>query len=403
LSDARLRTVGTERDIVWIHGFPLSSEVFDAVRQIRGARHHLIDLPGFGAGSSTDVPSTIEGFARAVLAAVDAAAIQEATFAGVSMGGYVAMAIAKMVPERVDGLILIDTRETADDPAAREKRTSHAARVEAEGTAFLIEEMFPKMLTQRAGEAIRSGVRQSMESASIPGVVAGLRAMRDRPSSEQLLRSIDVPVLIVVGEEDAITPVADAERMHRMLRRGTLLRLPEAAHLSHLEQPKRFRDGVERFIGAGRDAAGSGTVRNLGLALIASLSLFSVACEDEITPVTGPIQTVENTPLQSAPIETPPTVDLTETERKISQTERIALQREGRLKPGEELEIGPRISLPFSPPIAMDPVDGSKISITADTPTHRYKGKIYYFNTSGNKAAFIADPERFVKGALSRY
>lgn len=402
MNHAALRSAGRGRDIVWIHGFPFSSDVFEGVQQIEGARHHLVDLPGFGRLASTDPPSTIEGFARSVLAALDAASVSRATFAGVSMGGYIALAIARIAPERVEGLILIDTRETADDEAAREKRTTTAAKVRAEGTGFLIDEMLPKMLTTHAPPEMKSKVKGSMLAASVEGVVAALEAMRDRPSSDDVLRSLKVPVLIVVGKEDGITPPSDARRMHRLAPHSRLVELPDAAHLAHLEQPERFREEVGAFV-AGRDAAGSGGVRNLGLACIAALSLFAVACEEEITPVTGPIQTVENTPLQSAPIENPPTVDLTETERKLSQTERIALQREGKLKPGEELEVGPRISLPFSPPIAMDPVDGSKISITADTPTHRYKGKIYYFSTAGNKTSFIADPERYAKGALSRY
>ncbi|HEX8152888.1 MAG TPA: alpha/beta hydrolase [Thermoanaerobaculia bacterium] len=231
------------RDLVWIHGFPLSNDIFAPQRAIGGANHLMPNLPGFG-GTPADA-DTIEGFAASILAQHRGPAI----FAGMSMGGYVAMQIARIAPELVEGLILIDTRETADTPEQRQGRFDTIAKVEKEGIAPVVEAMLPKMLTANAPDALRAEVRRIMESSSREGVIAGLRAMAGRPSSFPVLASLTVPILIAVGEEDTITPPSDAERMANNVRHGTLLRIPDAAHLANMQQPGVFNEAVERFLG----------------------------------------------------------------------------------------------------------------------------------------------------------
>src|SRR5687767_5160919 len=111
------------KTIVWIHGFPLSSAMFEKQREIEGVEHLMPDLPGFGG---TPAPQrgeiTIDKYAERMLGELSARGIARATFAGFSMGGYIALAIARIAPHRMDGLILIDTRETADTPEARHGR-----------------------------------------------------------------------------------------------------------------------------------------------------------------------------------------------------------------------------------------------------------------------------------------
>jgi len=404
------RIEGEGLPVLWIHGFPLSSTTFDPVTAIAGARHILVDLPGFGQTPPDPTILTMDHFAHAVLATLDELRIDRAVFAGLSMGGYVALAIARLDPARVRALILIDTRETADSEEARGQRTQSADRVRAEGINFLIEQMLPKMLsssTLASRPQVAETVRESMETATAAGVVSALSAMRDRASSAAVLTTLEAPVLLVVGSEDAITPPADAERMGRLARNSTLEILPSAAHLSHLDQPALFKDAVERFLPSisGRDTAPGNVVRNLVLSAALACGLLASGCQEE-EPIYSPqqIQTIENTEVPSAPTELPPEVDTTETERKYSQTERIALSREGKFRDGQLLvEAAPRLVLPFTPAIAMDPVDGSKLSLTAVTPTYEYKGKYYYFSNAGNRSTFVADPDKFSKGALSRY
>ena len=232
-------------DLVWIHGFPLSNDIFAPQRAIRGANYLAPNLPGFGGTPADADLQTIEGFAASILEQHRGPAI----FAGVSMGGYIAMQIARIAPELVQALILIDTRETADTPEQRQGRFDTIDKVEKEGIAPVVESMLPKMLTANAPDALKAEVRRIMESSSKEGVIGALRAIADRPSSFPVLASLEVPILIAVGEEDTITPPSDAERMANNVQHGTLLRIPNAAHLSNMERPEVFNEAVERFLG----------------------------------------------------------------------------------------------------------------------------------------------------------
>ena len=231
--------------IIWIHGFPLSSEVFRHQRDIEGAAHLMPDLPGFGsARDARSTPVTIEDYARYVLSAFEG----EAIFAGLSMGGYICLSIARIAPQRMRGLILIDTRETADTPEARQGRFDTIAKVESDGIEPVVTSMLPKMLTASAGAEQVAQVRSIMESSSRAGVIAALRAMAVREDSTMLLRRVEVPALVVAGSDDPITPPADAERMARLLPQASLAIIPGAAHLSNFEKPEEFNRAVMSWL-----------------------------------------------------------------------------------------------------------------------------------------------------------
>ena len=227
-------------NIVWIHGFPLNSKVFESQRTIH-AEHIAHDLPGFGKQPPAATIKGIGDYASYILRA----APKEAVFAGLSMGGYICLAIARMAPERIRGLILIDTKETADTPEARRTRVETIEKVEKEGIKPVVESMLPKMVLN---ESLKPKVRQIMESSSKEGVIAALRAMADRPDSSDLLPRINAPTLIVVGDQDPITPPSDAERMKKAMPNASLVTIANAAHLSHMEKPDEFNNAVEQFL-----------------------------------------------------------------------------------------------------------------------------------------------------------
>jgi len=232
--------------IVWIHGFPLSPAIFEKQREIEGVQHIIRALPGFGGAAAPERSMSIDDYARQIVDEVDEA--EQAIFAGLSMGGYIALSIARQFPERVRGLILIDTRETPDDDEARKGRYATIEKVRAAGSvAPVVEAMLPKMLTSSAPEEMRERVREIMNSSSTEGVIAALEAMATRPDSSELLPRIDVPVLVVVGAEDAVTPPSDAQRMAHAIPNATYVEIPGAAHLSNYERWERFNDAVVRF------------------------------------------------------------------------------------------------------------------------------------------------------------
>lgn len=231
--------------ILWIHGFPLSSAVFERQRAIEVAEHVMPDLPGFGNAPPPEGAMSMDDYARFAL---DRVRDDKVILAGFSMGGYICFAAMRMVPDRVAGLILIDTRETADNDEAKRGRFATIERVEREGIAPVVESMAPKMLTSNAPPADHDRVREIMGTSSARGVTAALRAMAERPDSAPLLPLIDVPALIVVGDEDTITPPSDAERMARAIRQSKLVKIPRAAHLSNFEQSEVFNAAVTAFV-----------------------------------------------------------------------------------------------------------------------------------------------------------
>ena len=231
------------KTIVWIHGFPLSSAMFEKQRTIEGVRHVMPDLPGFG-GTPARSSMSMDDYARFVLDSVDG----QATFAGFSMGGYIALAIARRAPERMDGLILIDTRETADTDEARKGRYDTIEKVRAQGITPVVDSMLPKMLSASAPQQMRDRVREIMNTSSPEGVMAALKAMAERPDSTKDLPNITVPTLIVVGAEDPITPPADAERMAAAIPNATLVKIAGAAHLANFEKAEELNAAVADFL-----------------------------------------------------------------------------------------------------------------------------------------------------------
>jgi 3-oxoadipate enol-lactonase len=251
MSTIHVHDQGSGTTVVWIHGFPLSSSVFELQLSIPGVRHVVPDLPGFGRSAPIPI-ERIEDYGTVVASLLRERGIESAVIAGVSMGGYVALSIVRDTPAVARALILIDSRELPDTDQGRASRFAQIERVDREGTRFLVDEMLPRMLTRETRERQDRRtdlVRQAMESASPEGVRAALRAMARRPDTSQALRDFDGPVLIAVGEHDDLTPPADARRMASIARSSSLVEIPGAAHLSNVEQPEAFNAAVRTFLG----------------------------------------------------------------------------------------------------------------------------------------------------------
>ena len=242
--------------IVWVHGFPLAASLFARQRRITGVGHLAPDLPGFGTAPPLEGKASMEAYAREVLRAMDAAEIERATLAGVSMGGYVLFALLRIAPERVRRLILIDTRETADTQDGRKGRYDMIEKVGSGGAQAVVDAMLPKMLTKDAALEIVDEVRSIMSEATPAGIVAALDAMAERGDCAAMLPRIAVPTLVVVGADDPITPPADAERMAAAIPHASLEIIAGAAHLPNVQQSGAFNAAVERFL-----SASSGSVR----------------------------------------------------------------------------------------------------------------------------------------------
>ena len=206
---------------------------------------------GFDAGAAEPPASSVDDYAGEVIDLLDALHVKQAVVGGLSMGGYVAFALLRLAARYVQGLVLADTRSQADTPEGIAGRTRLLQLLDDKGPLAVAEEMIPKLLgntTRLTKSAIVETVRSLALASSAEAIGGAIRALMSRPDSTPLLAAIHVPTLIVVGEEDILTPPDASEEMHRAIAGSKIVRIPEAGHLSNLEQPEHFNAALAAFL-----------------------------------------------------------------------------------------------------------------------------------------------------------
>lgn len=243
---------GSGQPLVLLHGFPLDGRIFDAQIDRLSKSYRVIapDLRGFGR-SINHQPFTIASLAddiRALLASIDAL---PCALAGLSMGGYVALAFIKKHPLDVRSLILIDTRAAGDTAEGKAGRMKMVEQLHSSGSKAIAREMMPKMLAEKTvkeNPAVVQKLRQIMESCPPPTIAHALLAMRDREDYTDLLPSIASPTLIIVGQADPITPPSFAQAMHEAIDNSELVEIANASHISTMDRPGEVSDAIESFL-----------------------------------------------------------------------------------------------------------------------------------------------------------
>ncbi len=206
---------------------------------------------GFDDAEADPPASSIDDYAADVIDLLDALHVEDAVICGLSMGGYVAFAMFRHAPRYFRGLVLADTRPQADPPEAAEARKRLAALVREQGAVAAADEMIPKLLgetTRREHPAIADEVRKLVLANSSDAIVAAIGALKDRADSTRVMAEIHCPTLIIVGEEDRLTPPELSEGMHRAIAGSELARIESAGHLPNLERPEAFNTVVARFL-----------------------------------------------------------------------------------------------------------------------------------------------------------
>ncbi|MGI5505087.1 alpha/beta fold hydrolase [Lentzea sp. CA-135723] len=222
-------------DLVLLHAFPLDARMWD----VPGAL-----TPSLRGHGEPDLATV----ADQVLQVLDERGLDQVLLGGCSMGGYVAMALLRRAPERVKGLVFVDTKHTADAPEAVANRHAMADRAEREGVGeWLVEAMLPNLLGPDASDTARASVRTMILEQKAEDVAWWQRAMARRPDSTDVLESLDVPSLVLVGEHDKITPPDVAAKLAVTLHHSTSERIENAGHLPPVEQPAEFRARLERW------------------------------------------------------------------------------------------------------------------------------------------------------------
>lgn len=243
--------------LVLVHAFPVAAESWRADVKALSSRMRVIapSMRGFGASPAKQMDTlSIEGMADDVAAIVAALDLPgPIVIGGLSMGGYVAMAFARKYAEVIRGVIFADTRAEPDSEEARANRDKWIAMVDSGDLAGFVDNLVDTALspaTKAERPAVVDQVRTMMLGAKPSSVSAALRALRDRPDATPGLGSISVPALVVVGEDDTVTPLASAKAMIAAMpeTRTQLVVIPKAGHMSNLEQPDAFRKAVTGFV-----------------------------------------------------------------------------------------------------------------------------------------------------------
>lgn len=246
--------VGRGLPVVLLHAFPLNRMMWEPqIAALFGeCRCIAPDLRGFG-DSPRSGPYSMDQYADDVVALLDALQIERAVVGGLSMGGYVALALWRRHRKRIRALVLADTRSGADTDEAKQKRGELIALARSEGSPAVADRQITGLLgksTREKQPELVDRIRSIMAGESPAGIVGALAAMRDRPDSTPLLAGIDVPTLIVVGDEDVVTPPKEARAMHDAIRGSRLEVIPGAGHLSNLERPAAFNAALSDFVGS---------------------------------------------------------------------------------------------------------------------------------------------------------
>ena len=260
---------GKGRPIVLLHGYPFDRSMWSeqlGALAAAGFRAIAPDLRGLGeteapisAGDSggeshrlKSVPlATMEDMARDVAALLDELKVENAVICGLSMGGYVAFEFIHLFPTRVLGLVLAGTRAPADNEQEKAGREQQVQTMLRAGMVPISIATLPKLLAPRTlaeKPNVVKEVRRMITQTDSKGAAAAQRGMAARRDYSGDLPNISVPTLIIVGREDSIRPVADAEFMHQGIRNSRLEIIEDAAHMTNMEQPEVFNSALLTFL-----------------------------------------------------------------------------------------------------------------------------------------------------------
>lgn len=210
-----------------------------------------LDWPGFGESDIINTISPMEEFADIVAQLMETLGMRQAILCGLSMGGYAAFAFLRKYPQRLSGLILADTRPGADTPEARVNRENVAKIAMTEGTEAIANMQLPRLIseyTRQHEPQVETRLRQMINEATSQGIAAASLGMAQRLDSTALLAGIQVPTLVIVGEQDALTPPDVARAYAQQIPNSQLVVIPHVGHISNMEQPEAFLQAVRNFL-----------------------------------------------------------------------------------------------------------------------------------------------------------
>lgn len=251
--DMFYRDQGNGIPLVLIHGFPLTGDIWDPQVKALSTKSRVIvpDLRGFGKSGVTDGTYTMELYAQDLKKLLETIGINKAVLAGLSMGGYIAFAFRRLYPTAVRGLLLLDTRAGADSEEGKKGRLALAQRARNGEMDTIADEWAGRLFapsTIKTRPDMVHTVREAIFHTSPEAIANASLGMMERPDSTSLLKDITCPVLIMVGDEDRLTPVEEARLMASQIKNARLEIIKGAGHLTCLEAPESVNEGMLKFL-----------------------------------------------------------------------------------------------------------------------------------------------------------
>ena len=239
--------------LIFLHAFPLNRSMWVEQEQALSSRFRVVtvDLRGHGESDAPLWHYTLDQAADDVIGLLDHLSIRQAVFVGLSMGGYILLALYRRYADRVRGLVLANTRAQADSIEGREGRFQMAQTAYKTGPSSIADIMIPKLLsheTVHTKPELVGRVRAMIEGNQVSGIAGDLMAMAERPDFVPLLKQIACPTQIIASELDLPTPPADAQLMADGIPGARLAIIPGAGHLSNLERPDQFNETIRTFV-----------------------------------------------------------------------------------------------------------------------------------------------------------
>ncbi len=247
--------MGKGPDLILLHPFPINHHIWHPIAERLANYYRVIlpDLRGHGESETGEGPATMKKHGADVLRICEAVGVERAVFCGNSIGGYVMFELWRQQRERIRGMVLCGTKAGADNAEARSNRLKAAEAVEREGPEQFIQGMLPKVLgesTRRNRPDLEDRATNMMCKMTVAGIAAVQRGMAERPDSASTLATIDVPALVIVGDEDVATPPAEAEIIARGIRSSRLAVVPGAGHYVPLERSEEVHRLLQEFMQA---------------------------------------------------------------------------------------------------------------------------------------------------------
>jgi 3-oxoadipate enol-lactonase len=251
-----------EIPLVLVHGFPFDHTMWFSTIASLGSKAKVIapDLPGFGKTPLlNDETPSMEAYAEFLVRHLDENRFEKAAIAGMSMGGYVALAFAEKFPDRVCGLGLISSQAAADSEETRQARKEMIKNIKAKGTSAVTETIVPKMFSEAASAnpELTKYPQEAAENAGREGLIWAVQAMAARRDRINVLGELNCPVLIVHGTDDKIVPIAKVRTMAEVCHKPMFVEIERAGHATPLEAPDEVANGLGRLVKACRDFAGA--------------------------------------------------------------------------------------------------------------------------------------------------